>query len=95
MQTIDVLDQSNQYIQQVQTELEKKDWRNVLDEAQHKYELDWPDDTEETQNDPAFQQMWKELGGDAVVNKVERKRVAVETHHAHQQEAHAEVMHAW
>jgi hypothetical protein len=30
------------------------------------------------QNDPAFQQMWKELGGDAVVNKtVEKKRVQV------------------
>jgi hypothetical protein len=31
------------------------------------------------QNDPAFQEMWKELGGDAAVNKVvEKKKVQVE-----------------
>jgi hypothetical protein len=92
-----VLDESNKYIQEVQNDLEKKDWRNVLDEAKNKYELEWPDDSEETQNDPAFQQMWKELGGDAAVSKaVERKKVHVETDHQHNNREHnnREVMHA-
>lgn len=78
----------------MQAELEKKDWRNVLDEAKNKYEMEWPNDSEEVQNDPAFQEMWKELGGDAVVNKtVERKKVHVETHQQ-QQTNNREVMHA-
>lgn len=78
MQTINVLDDSNKYIQEIQNELEKKDWRNVLDEAKNKYEMEWPDDKDEIEEDPAFQKMWKELGGDAVVNKtVEKKKVTV------------------
>jgi hypothetical protein len=54
--------------------------------------MEWPDDTEEVQSDPAFQQMWKELGGDAAVNKaVERKKVTVDIEHQHN---NREVMHA-
>jgi hypothetical protein len=64
-----VLDDSNKYIQEIQEVLEKKDWRNVLDEAKNKCEIEWPDDQEEVESDPAFQQMWKELGGDATVAK--------------------------
>lgn len=33
MQTINVLEDSNKYIKMIQNELEKKDWRNVLEEA--------------------------------------------------------------
>lgn len=40
--------------------------------------MEWPDDKDEVENDPAFQQMWKELGGDAAVKKVaQRKNVNV------------------
>lgn len=59
MQTISVLDDSNKYIQEIQNELEKKDWRNVLDDAKNKYEMEWPDDKDEIEEDPAFQKMWK------------------------------------
>jgi hypothetical protein len=37
MQTIDALEDSNKYVREIQDVLEKKDWRNVLEEAQHKY----------------------------------------------------------
>lgn len=90
IQTIDVLDQSNKYIQEIQNELQKKDWKNVLSEAQNKYEIQWPDDSQEVQNDPAFQEMWKQLGGDAAVSKVvEKKKVQVEINpqRQHQKEA--------
>ena len=90
-QTIDVLDDSNKYIKDVQEELEKKDWRNILDEAQQKYEIEWPDDREEINEDPAFQEMWKELGGEKAVNKVvEKKRVNVEIAHQQQHQKHQE-----
>lgn len=50
----------------------------MLDDAKNKYEMEWPDDKDEIEEDPAFQKMWKELGGDAVVNKtVEKKKVTV------------------
>lgn len=39
IQTIDVLDDSNKYIREVQDELESKDWRNVLAEAQNKVSI--------------------------------------------------------
>jgi len=41
------LEQSNKYINEVQAQLEEKDWRGVLADAQNKYELEWPDDREE------------------------------------------------
>ena len=47
LQTIEVLDDSNKFIQTIQKELEDKDWRNVVDQAKNKYEMEWPDDTEE------------------------------------------------
>jgi|JI9StandDraft_1071089.scaffolds.fasta_scaffold945949_2 hypothetical protein len=47
IETIDVLDDSNKYIREIQDELEKKDWRNVLEEAKQKYEIEFPDDREE------------------------------------------------
>lgn len=64
---VNVLDDSNKYIKQIQDELEAKDWRNVLEEAQKKYEIEWPDDSEEIQEDPEFQAMWKEIGGEKIV----------------------------
>ena len=42
----------------VQRDLEQKDWRGILDDAKNKYELEWPDDSEEIQEDPAFEAMW-------------------------------------
>lgn len=65
-----MLEDSNKYIAMMQREMEQKDWRGVLDEAQNKYELEWPDDSEEIQEDPAFEAMWNELGG----NKIPAKR---------------------
>ena len=73
-----MLDDSNKYIQEIQQTLEQKDWRRVLDEAQNKYEIEWPNDSEEIQEDPAFKEMWKELGGDTVGQKVPRKAITVE-----------------
>ena len=43
---VNVLDESNKYVKEIHEELEKKDWRNILDEAQKKYEIQWPDDSE-------------------------------------------------
>lgn len=80
IQTIDVLDDSNKYIKEVQDALEAKDWRNVLAEAQNKVEIEWPDDREEVEEDPAFQQMWEELGGNKIAKgkEVQKKKVSVE-----------------
>ena len=63
---VNVLDDSNKYIKEIQDELEAKDWRNVLMEAQKKYQIEWPDDREEIEEDPDFQAMWKEIGGDKI-----------------------------
>jgi hypothetical protein len=38
----------------------------VLADAQNKVEIEWPDDREEVEEDPAFQQMWEELGGNKI-----------------------------
>ena len=35
-------------------------------EAQKKYQIEWPDDREEIQEDPDFQAMWKQIGGDKI-----------------------------
>ena len=78
MQTIEVLDSSNKYINEIQTQLENKDWRGILADAQNKYELEWPDDREEVQEDPAFQKMWDELGGNKIAKTVEKKAVRVQ-----------------
>lgn len=34
---VNVLNDSNKYVREIQDELEAKDWRNVLAEAQQKY----------------------------------------------------------
>ena len=73
-----MLDQSNKYINEIQNDLENKDWRGVLADAQNKYEMDWPDDRDELEEDPAFQQMWNELGGNKIAKTVEKKNVKVE-----------------
>ena len=65
-----MLDDSNKYIREVQEELENKDWRGILAEAQNKYQMDWPDDSEEVQEDPEFQKMWNELGGNKLPKSV-------------------------
>ena len=68
----------------MQDQLEAKDWRGVLQDAQQKYEIDWPNDSEEVQEDPAFQQMWEELGGNTAVQKsVAKKNVHVEIKEQH------------
>ena len=41
-----MLDDSNKYIREVQDVLEDKDWRGILVDAQNKYEMEWPDDSE-------------------------------------------------
>lgn len=82
---VNVLDDSNKYIKEIQDELEAKDWRNVLAESEKKYEIEWPDDSEEIQNEPEFQAMWKEIGGDKIVEK-KSVHVNVETNkHAQKQ----------
>lgn len=41
--------------------------------------MEWPDDRQEVENDPAFQEMWKELGGDKISTKeVSKKQVTVQ-----------------
>ena len=56
-----MLDDSNKYVKEIQDHLEAKDWQNVLAEAQQKVEIEWPDDSEEIQDDPAFKAMWEEI----------------------------------
>ena len=73
-QTIDALDDSNKYIKEVQEVLEDKDWRGILADAQNQYAIDWPDDSEEIQEDPAFQEMWDEIGGNKISKKVVAKK---------------------
>jgi hypothetical protein len=72
-----VLDDSNKYIREVQEALEEKDWQGVLADAQTKCQIEWPDDREEVEEDPAFQEMWAELGGNKLP-KVAKKTVKVE-----------------
>ena len=36
MQTIDALEDSNKYIKEVQDELQKKDWQNIVAQARQK-----------------------------------------------------------
>ena len=73
-----MLDDSNKYIREIQDHLENKDWRGVLEEAQNKCQLDWPDDREEVEEDPEFQKMRDELGGNKLPKTVERRKVKVE-----------------
>lgn len=73
-QTITALDDSNKYIKEMQELMEKKDWQGVIEEAKNKCELDWPQDQEELEEDETFQAMWKELGGDKIDNKVQKKQ---------------------
>ena len=42
--TIDALEDSNKYIKDIQNELERKDWQNVLAEAKQKTDIQWPED---------------------------------------------------
>ena len=83
-QTIEVLEDSNRYIREVQEALEDRDWRGVLPDCQNQYAIDWPDDSEEVQEDPAFQEMWAELGGNKLP-QVASKKVTVQVD-SHQQE---------
>lgn len=49
--------------------MENKDWQGVIEEAKNKYELEWPQDEEELEDDPAFTAMWEELGGNKISAK--------------------------
>lgn len=74
-----MLDQSNEYIKEVQEHLEQKDWRGVLADAQNKCEIEWPEEEEEESEE--FQKMWAEVGGNKIKTErreVEGKKVAVE-----------------
>ncbi len=53
--------------------MEKKDWQGVIQEAKNKYELEWPQEEEELEEDPAFRAMWAELGGDKIDKKMNKK----------------------
>ena len=64
-----MLDDSNRYVRDIQEYLEAKDWQNVLAEAQHKVQIEWPDDSREVQEDPAFKAMWEEIGGNQITNQ--------------------------
>lgn len=52
----------------------------MLADAQNKVEIEWPDDREEVEEDPAFQQMWEELGGNKISKgkEVGKKNVNVD-----------------
>lgn len=52
----------------MQNEMEEKDWRGILEQAKHKTELDWPEE-ENMDEDPAFQELWKEIGGNKIPEK--------------------------
>lgn len=69
IQTVNVLEDSNKYIKMAQQEMENRDWRNVLEQAKNKYELEWPEDDEEIENDPKFQALWNQLGGNKIPAK--------------------------
>lgn len=57
-----MLDESNKYMSKVQQELEDKDWRDVVAQAQVKYEgVEWKADEEE---DEDFKKIWRDLGGE-------------------------------
>lgn len=54
--------------------MEKKDWQGIIDQAKNKYQLEWPD--EHVDDDPAFQAMWDELGGNKIDKKITNKKPA-------------------
>lgn len=61
--------------------MEKKDWQGIIDDAKNKYELEWPQDQEELEDDPNFQAMWEELGGNKIKKEqkgIQKKKVKVE-----------------
>ena len=39
--------------------MEKKDWQGVIEDAKNKYELEWPQDEDQLDDDPAFNAMWE------------------------------------
>ena len=49
--------------------MESKDWQGVIEDAKNKYELEWPQDEEQLEDDPAFTAMWEELGGNKISGK--------------------------
>ena len=49
--------------------MEEKDWRGILDEAKNQYQVEWPQEEEELDDDPTFQALWDEIGG----NKIDKK----------------------
>lgn len=61
--------------------MEKKDWQGIIDDAKNKYELDWPQDEEQLEDDPEFQAMWDQIGGNKLkTNKkknIEGKNIKV------------------
>lgn len=69
MQTIDALQESNQYIKEMQVLMQNKDWQGVIEDAKNKYEIEWPQDEEQLEDDPAYQAMWEELGGNKLTQK--------------------------
>lgn len=42
----------------MQQMMDQKDWQGVIEDAKNKYELEWPDDEEDMNDDPAFQELW-------------------------------------
>lgn len=68
MKTVDVLEDSNKYINDVQQYMEKKDWRGILDEAKQKYEVEWPEE-EDIEEDETFQKLWDQIGGNKIPAK--------------------------
>lgn len=56
--------------------MEKKDWQGVIEDAKNKYELEWPQDQENIEEDPAYKAMWEELGGNKIDKKISSKKPA-------------------
>ena len=69
--------------------MEEKDWRGIIDEAKQKYEVEWPEE-EDMDEDPTFQALWNEIGGNKIPEKkqvnVSVPEKQVETHKQKQKE---------
>ena len=44
-----------------------------MDEAKNQYQVEWPQEEEELDDDPTFQSLWDEIGGNKIDKKIEKK----------------------
>ena len=51
--------------------------RMIIEDAKNKYEIEWPQEEEDLEDDPTFQTLWNEIGGNKI-DKPQKKNVKVE-----------------